>query len=264
MNCFSRRIEVLRMSFPRLSLLLAGLACGWPALLAGAEVDIAADTPWAQSAFTRLDVDFPGGEFHARWDIHRCACGDILVQAEETLPEGPSTGELLLVGGRVLLARGFANMDPGAALLDSPMLMLQLLLVLVQQAEPAGPAAISAEREVDLAEEREPLRLDTGTAHGGFPAPWRLGGMLRPAEAGSRRFDLSFEFASGMVRRAAPDASMRLAGVMDFGDRAFPYDGKMRLKGWKVFMLDPDDAARIEGQPAGNLADLRALVQALP
>lgn len=249
-----------RASFARLALLLAALACGWPLQAA----DIANGTPWTKPAFTRLDVDFPGGEFHARWDIHRCACGDILVQAEETLPEGPSTGELLLVGGRVLLARGFANMDAGAALLDSPMLMLQLLLVLLQQAEPAGPAAIDGPLEVGLAEGEKSLRLDTGTAHGGFPAPWRLGGTLQPTEVGGRRFDLEFSFASGMVRRPEPDASMHLAGVLDFGDRAFPHDGQMRLKGWKVFTIDPDDAARIEGQPAGTLAHLRELVESLP
>jgi hypothetical protein len=251
----------MRMPFARTWIALAVLLCCWPAQ---ATEDIAAGTAWTGPAHTRLDVDFPGGEFHARWDIHRCACGDVLVRAEETLPEGPSTGELLLVGGRVLLARDFPDMGAGAALLDSPMLMLQLLLVLVQQAEPAGPATIEAPLEVDLAEDAKPLRLDTGTAHGGFPAPWRLRGTLQAAEPGSRRFDLEFAFASGMTRQAEPDASMRLEGSMDFGDRAFPYDGQMRLKGWTVFTLDPDDAARIEGQPAGNLAHLRELVESLP
>ena len=44
--------------------------------------------------------------------------GEATATAEETLPEGPSTGELLLVGGRVLLARGFTDMGAGAALAD--------------------------------------------------------------------------------------------------------------------------------------------------
>jgi len=58
------------------SLFAASTATAW---------DIDRGTAWSQANFTRLDVQFPGSGFHARWDYFRCACGDVLIRSEEIL-----------------------------------------------------------------------------------------------------------------------------------------------------------------------------------
>ncbi len=83
-----------------LALLLAG-----PQL---ANAQIEEGTLWRDSVVTELDVDFGAG-FHARWRYHRCDCGDLQVMVEQIAPDDMLTGELLMVDGQVLLAKGLNN-----------------------------------------------------------------------------------------------------------------------------------------------------------
>ena len=225
---------------------------------AAASEEIATGTPWTQPYFTRLDVTFPGG-FHARWDIYRCACGDVLIHSEETLPDGITTGEQLLVGGRVLLQRGFA--DGGPAMLDSPMLMLQLLFVLLQKAEPSGPAMVDASMPVSKSDDNSPIMLDTGKAHGAFPAPWDLQGELRRVGDGSHRFELDFEFEAMYEGQSAGRSAMHLSGALNYQPQAFPHADDMALEGWSMHFIQESDEEIFADQSAETLAELRELVR---
>jgi hypothetical protein len=245
------------MSEPRLNWLRI-LSAGLAALAISASIpaeEIAPGTHWTQPYFTRLDVAFPDGEFHARWEIDRCACGDVVIRSEETLPEEITTGEQLLVGGRVLLQRGYA--DGGPAMLDSPMLMLQLLFVLLHKAEPSGPAVVDTSIPVSEYDEISPISLDTGMAHGAFPAPWALKGELRRIEDGSHRFNLEFEFEA----QKGASSTMHLSGELDFQPRPFPHPDEMKLEGWSVHLIQDGDAKNFTGQNPQTLAELREAIR---
>lgn len=191
-------------------------------------------TPWSKPYFMRIDATFAGGDFHARWDVSRCDCGDLHIRTEETLPGEIRTGELLLLGADALLARGYeSHTGEVAALLDSPVLMMQLLFVLLQKAEPSGPAAVAGELSPEVSEEREPIILDSGIAFGGFPAPWALTGKLAPTEGNGFRYDLGFEFTLPNLSRER----IELSGSLDYSEKPFPVDDSLVLDGWKAAWL---------------------------
>jgi hypothetical protein len=211
------------------------LAPVWAQNSADEPVLISAGTDWSKPYLTRVDVSFSSSVFHARWDISRCDCGDVHIVAEETLPDEIRKGEQLLLDNKVLLIRGYDNFEgPLAALMDSPMLMMQLLFVLLQYSEPAGPAAVSGVLIPDVSEQIEPLMLDSGVAYGAFPAPWSLTGTITPLAKNQFRYELEFGF--NLVGDG--EQTIELSGLLDYGQRSFPVTDSLKLDGWSAAWLD--------------------------
>lgn len=193
------------------------------------------DSLWRDAVVSELDVDFGGTGFHARWKFQRCDCSDIWVTVEQTAPDGILTGELLMVGGVVLLARGFeqqgTDIEP---LIQAPSLMLQLAYSLLNVVEPDGPGAVVQNQQWDLEEQKLDFRLDTGLATGMFAAPWRVKGRGWRTETGSRRFELFFQFSAGEPGSASHSESITLSGNLDYRKEAFPYSGGTVLDDWRI------------------------------
>lgn len=233
----------------------------WLLTAAVSGADITPATRWADPTRVRLDVEFPGDGYHASWDLYRCACGDLLVHSELDAPGDVEKGETLLVGGRVMLSRGFGDRQAElGASLDAPALMMQLALRLLERAAPAGPGAVTAITPVDLEDTVNPILLETSTATGGFQAPWSLEGEIAPVGSEQRRFDLHFHFSAG-AGSAAQAASMRLRGQADFAASDFPLPGSTPLAGWQLTWRDPEDAAAGAAGRAGTLDELRSLME---
>jgi len=217
-----------------LAFILAGFAL-LGAAPAGAVAQVGNNTLWRDAVVTTLDVDFTGTGFHARWQFQRCQCGDMLINIEQDAPDGVLTGELLLVDGKVLLARGFegqgADITP---LTQAPMLMLQLANALLNRSEPRGPSAVVGKQAWDVEEPARDFKLDTGFATGTFAAPWRVKGSAWKAESGHRRFELSFEFANPMPGKPDATGSITFSGNLDFSKQDFPYTESATFKGWRI------------------------------
>ena len=182
---------------------------------------LAEGTQWRDAAVTKLDVDFAGTGFHARWIFHRCQCGDLLVQVEQIAPDGIQSGQLLLVDGQVLLSR---SLEPAGADLaefgQAPTLMLQLTYALLNRSQPYGPAAVTDKQQWDVREKRTDLGINTGRTTGTFSAPWGVKGSVWRSDAGRHRFELSFQFTN-LAPGPEPDlASGETAttGAMHFFD----------------------------------------------
>jgi len=204
-------------------------------LPAHAQTKLAAGTQWSESLFTRIDASFSSNDFHARWDISRCECGDIHILAEETLPGEIRKGEQLLLDSKVLLINGYKNFEgPLAALLDSPMLIMQLLFVLLNESEPSGPAAVIKTFNADVNEKTDALMLDSRTAFGAFPAPWSLSGTIKPSSPGQYVYHLRFTFNL----QEAGVQWIQMSGLLDYSDRTFPLDDNTVLDGWSAAWLD--------------------------
>ncbi len=222
---------------------------------------------WHEPWTARVDVQFPGLDFHARYDFWRCACGDVLIRAEETEPAGVTRGELLLIRGKTLLVRGFGQ-PPGNLehLLDSPMLMVQLVFTLLHRAAPGGPATVSGERELSVTEAARPLTLDTGLATGRFGVPWRIEGRARPVAGtpSTLRYELSFRFENEQDGVSLGQAELRFSGSLGFGGEAFPYGGDLPMTGWKRQRVVYDGDAPAAVPAEGTLADERARASGRP
>lgn len=232
-----------------------------PAQQDSPEPGIAAGMAWSDVSAVRLDVEFPGNGYHAKWLLHRCECGDLLIESELNLPGEVEKGELLLVGQRAVLERGFKSEELETQMSwDAPALMMQLAAFLLQRTMPAGPTAVTQRTVVSIREEREGIVLDSGNAVGGFPAPWAVTAMAEPFQQSHRRFDLQFTFS---VPGGPETAEMRLKGVGDYAKQDFPLSGDMPLRDWELSWRNENDAARGE-DGAETLAELRALIANTP
>jgi hypothetical protein len=216
------------------------------------------ETHWANPSSVRLDVDFPGDGYHASWLMFRCPCGDLLIHWELNVPGETEKGETLLVSRRVVLSRGFGQYqnDLGASL-DPPAIMMQTALLLLERSVPAGPSAIRENTEIAVADEINPIHVDTGTAVGSYMAPWMLRGTIRPTSATQRKFDLDFTFSTGRPGEELA-GNMRLTGLAEYGKGEFPLPPSTLLEGWKLFWIDNADPAAKGAAELKTLAELRS------
>lgn len=227
----------------------------WPGLLLA---ELSPETRWADPSSVELEIEFPGQGYHARWELYRCECGDLLVHAWLEVPGETENGDILLVGGKAVLTRGFGKYrDQAAASLDAAGLMMQLALRLLERSEPGGPSKITGPKEVDVLDEINHINLDTGSASGGFQAPWSVSGTITAPQETRRKFNLVFNFTVGGPGEVQ-QASMQLYGVADFADSDFPIPGNSAIDGWDLSWRNEGDA--VPGQ-ANTLDELRALIK---
>ena len=216
-------------------------------------------TLWRDSVVTELDVDFGGTGFHARWSFHRCDCRDLLIQVEQVAPDGILTGELLMVDGRVLLARGFEQQDSDIeALIQAPSLMLQLVYAMLNRSQPKGPYAVDGKQLWDETEEKLDFMLNTGLATGTFAAPWGVKGSGWKTGSGSRRFELQFQFNTATPGQAEEIQSIAFSGDLDFLKQEFPYPESTDLKGWRIQWISNND---LDAEPVADGLTLKMLRQ---
>ena len=216
-------------------------------------------TLWRDAVVTELDVDFGGTGFHARWRFHRCECGDLQIMVEQVAPDDILTGELLMVDGQVLLARGFKQQGEDIEpLVQAPSLLLQLAYELLHRSQPKGPSAVDRKQHWDATEKTRDFHLDTGLATGAFAAPWRVKGSGWEAGPGHVRFELQFQFTSSEPGQPEETASITFSGDLDFNKQPFPYPESTALDGWRLQWISLNER---ESRPAEEGLTLKALRQ---
>lgn len=218
------------------------------AALPAATAQIDKNTQWRDAVVTDLNVDFPGTGFHARWQYHRRPGGDMLVRVEQVAPDGVLTGELLLVGGKVLLSRGFEGQGTSITpLMQAPLLMFQLANALLNRSEPGGPDTVGPRVDWDVEEAERDFNLNTGFATGTFAAPWSVTGSGWKTDSGQRRLELQFRFAIPGPENPDQTSSINFSGNLDFRKQGFPYPESTVLDGWRIqrFAIGEEDSALI-------------------
>jgi hypothetical protein len=239
----------------KLSIVLTCLSGG----MQFAEAQVDKGTLWRDSVITELDVDFGNTGFHARWRYHRCHCGDLQVKVEQTAPDGIFTGELLMVDGQALLARGFEQQgDDIEPLIQAPSLMLQLAFELLNRSHPEGPNSIDDKLFWDKEEAKRDFKLNTGLASGSFSAPWSVKGSGWRTEAGHRRFEFLFTFSNPTADDPEGTDSITFSGDLDFRKQGFPYVDSASLEGWRIQWLS---LAERESKPTPDDLTLEKLRQ---
>lgn len=219
--------------------LIAALAALAPLALLAPGMARASDVPetrrWHEAFVTLVNVDFGADGFQARWEYFHCDCGDILVRVEQTAPEGVLTGEILVIGGKALAARGMVSLSPNLEpMLQPPSVMMHLAFTLLEAAVPKGPASVTARQSLSAGAQVQDLEIDSGMATGRFPAPWSLVGEAWPSGDGQRRFELRFEFANPTPTDAEATTTFTFSGGQDFLRDDFPVSGETPLEGWKL------------------------------
>jgi hypothetical protein len=240
-----------------ISCLLSGLFLLFTTLQT-ASAQVEKNTQWRDAVVTDLDVDFGGTGFHARWRFHHCECGDLQVMVEQIAPDDILTGELLMIDGQALLARGFEQQGEDIEpLIQAPSLMLQLAYSMLNRSQPKGPAAVTGKQTWESFEKSIDFRLDTGLATGMFAAPWSVKGSGWEASPGKIRFELLFEFTSRVPGQADETGSITLSGEVDFNKREFPYPDDTSLEGWRVQWLSLNELKSVQVEKGITLKTLR-------
>jgi len=223
-----------------------------------ANAQIEKGTLWRDAVVTELDVDFGAG-FHARWRYHRCDCGDLQVTVEQIAPDDMLTGELLMVDGQVLLAKGFkqqgVDLEP---LIQAPSLMLQLAYELLNKSQPKGPGAVKRKQAWDETEKKKDFHLDTGLATGAFAAPWEVKGSGWKTDADHIRFELLFQFTVSPPGQPVEKSSITFSGDLNFNEHEFPYAETDSLEGWRMQWISLNER---ESKTAEEGLTLKALRQ---
>ncbi len=232
----------------RLLAILAGVL-----FLASAPADsVPAEKRWHEPYVTLLDVNFVDTGFQARWEYFHCGCGDILVRLEQTAPDGVLTGEMLLIDGQVLAARGMVSLsDDLEPMLQPPSIMMHLAFALLEQAAPRGPAAITERQAIEAESRTQPLDLNSGLATANFPAPWKVAGEAWPSGDGQRRFEFRFTFANPEAPDPAGVTVFTFSGGQDYRRDDFPLPDETSLEGWKVQWISKGET--VAGDPPEGL-----------
>lgn len=222
-------------------------------------------TQWKDPSSVRLEVDFPGNGYHASWELFRCSCGDLLIRSELSEPGEVASGDIVLVSNRAVLSAGYDENAEELVSFDAPALMMQLALRLLERSEPKGPSAVTKKQKAEVSDEVNYINLDTGTAAGGFPAPWSVSGTLSPVGDTKRKFDLKFTFNTGGAAGGADQQGvMRLNGVADYSASEFPLKSEMSLQGWLLTWRDPKDPASQKSDGLQTLGELRSMLKNTP
>ncbi len=223
---------------------------------------LAADVQWKDPSSVRLEVDFPGDGYHASWQLFRCACGDLLVRSELSEPGEVVHGDILLVSNRAMLSKGYEEGAEELLSFDAAALMMQLALRLLEVSEPQGPSAVTKKQKADVVDEINYINLDTGSAAGGFPAPWSVQGTLAPEGETRRKFDLNFTFnTGGLAGTTEQRGEMRLNGVAEYAPGEFPVADDLELKDWLLTWREPKDPASSLADGVKTLGELRTFLK---
>ena len=203
--------------------------------LAPAFAQVEKSTMWRDAVVADINVDFGGTGFHANYHYQKCDCGDLLIQVEQDAPDSIETGDLLMIEGQTLLARGFEGQDASISqLIQAPILMRQLVDALLNRSQPQGPYAVEGQQKWDDIEPKIDFVLNTGFATATFSAPWSVKGTGWNTAEGHRRFELMFEFVAPTEDNRETTSFIAFSGNLDFQQEAFPLAETTVLDGWKI------------------------------
>lgn len=233
----------------------------------------AAPSPWTQFADYTLTVKVPPKGDTGTWKFHTYADpADVLVELDTPGAKARTKGSILLVGGQIIAAKGFAleagfEVDP----LDAAIVNLKILTQLLDAAVPGGPGALTKKQAVNVREQRNPIVATTPSANAGFNAPWNLKGQVERTDAGTVAFRLELEVPNG--EKPAERARWLFTGRASGVQKGRELDGTMSLAGWTAYSLGNAPVAkpsahtsmrfgatRLPG-PFATVKDLRAAVK---
>ncbi len=218
------------------------------------------ETRWHEPVANILDVDFGDGSgFHARWEYFHCECGDVLIRFEQGAPEGVTTGEMLLIDGQVLAARGdVAQVEDLETMLQAPLLMLHLSFGLLERGVPEGPSAVGKDRrKFSAGDKLNTYRLESARYTGAFGAPWEVQGETWSGAESRRRFEMAFTFTLRDELGGQDESVITFSGGQDYRPGAFPLHESTSLEGWKVQWISRNETVAHPADSGLTVAGLR-------
>ncbi len=218
---------------------LMAVLCSLVTLVQAQESKPSPATEWYRAGHVMLRVTDAAQGFGATWQFDRADNGDNRIVRDERRGEAVTSGSVLSVcDDRALLMTG---LTPGRGRemreIDEPVLVLQLVLRLLARAAPEGPAALGADKLVEITEKAAPIRVRKGLeARREFNAPWQARGRLKREAGGAVAFDLVFTHAGDNAND--PRAELALAGVWRQNSGVASFADAMPVADWQVYRVN--------------------------
>jgi hypothetical protein len=204
-------------------------------------------TAWNEFNVFELKVTVPGDLGYQFWQGRfDNESSDIQIVVERSDGQKITKGRILLIGGRVMAIQGpIAEQRHEIDALDASVLYLRLIMRLLGEALPYGPAEISGERKIDLKEGTTGIKFATPSAQGFIAAPWQVTGAVTAVSADDIKYDLSLSAAGSGIDGSVRYAS-NFAGSLTKVASA-KIDDSTPLDGWSVLGLGVQTRKTVNG-----------------
>jgi hypothetical protein len=172
----------------------------------------------------------PGESAYSAFVLERSKAGEQYIDIELFAQDARITGQLMVVGNK-LLRKGLSDIGgPAIDLLDWIALHLQLVLKLLAYGTGKAPAAIDCSCPVAHHECDETIRNNTASAKGELRPPWSVVGEVKSEAADRIHFDLILSADDGAF-------GVQAAGQWQCVDPVPCRPDSFSLQGWEVFSL---------------------------
>lgn len=228
----------------------------------------AAGSPWYQASESKIRVSSGGSSDFAQWKFLFPEADSVSIDFDTRAQGIAQTGKILLVGGRVMLTKGFS---PGKGYeidaLDLPILNYQLVVTLLSQAFPPGPDKFEGKQTVSVSEQKRGIKIATTSASGRYPSPWTLKGEMQRRDVETIDFSFTFSCAENGAQQA-----FLISGEWKKAAKPSPLDPSMSLEGWSLYALGGtsikqqgatilDYAAKPQGTSLRTLGELQESIR---
>lgn len=194
-------------------------------------------TPWDEFNAVELKMTVPNKPGYSIWNSKfDKETFDIQVEVETSDGKQTKKGKILMVGGRVMATQGPIT-EPGYEIdaLDATILYQKLVIRLLGESLPNGPAAINGVRKIDFAKKNTGIQFATPSAQGFISPPWRVKGEIQVIAKDVIRYKLMLTSGTkGKLVYEGGDFSANFIGKLSKTASAKISDA-MPLDGWNLY-----------------------------
>lgn len=192
---------------------------------------------WLDARWIQLEISDNQNDWRGNWQIafdHHS--NNVKIDKDDRFNGHRVQGSLIVLNGHTLLAKGL-NLRPGYEIdaLDTPVLMTQLLLSLLEKSVAVMPNDVSDKLSIDHQETLFPIRVSTKSASALFQAPWQIKGHV--SKAVDHNIDFQLVFKTSLANDIIYIVTM--AGQLNH-QATPPLDDDMSLEGWNIYSLGPE------------------------
>lgn len=188
----------------------------------------------------------------------------ISIEKDDYFHDHNLKGTLIVLAGKTMLSKGLV-LQKGYEIdaLDTPIIMLQLLVDILNKTIPSGPSSVTKEMNVEHTETQVPIHISTKSASAHFNAPWTVIGHL--SKPGKHGIDYNLSFVTSL--NGGINYTLKMAGELH-QKPGLTLDDTMKLDGWQIYQLGPiktqrgevtnfDYGAQLIQSTASTLGELR-------
>ncbi len=204
----------------------------------GEEYICAAGSPWYKANRIDFKISEESSKDFDSIKFELADNRDVLLTTSNNRKGEKNVGRILLVSGRVMLSKDM-DLKRGYEIdaLDGPSLMYQLVVSLLDQAFPEGPAGASGGKDVTVTGKKLGIKVATMSAGGLYGPPWNLNASLQKAGADHFNFNLLFSFGNSQERPRG--VKLRLIGSWEKTAPSPHFPDDMSLEGWTPYSIGP-------------------------